>query len=201
VTPALLVATTNAGKLAEIRSLLAGVAVELSSLADHRALEPPEETGETFSANARDKALYYARHTGLLTVAEDSGLEIAALGGAPGVRSSRFGGPDSSYPEKFELIFDALRKSRTRDRSARFVCSLALAAGDVVAFEASGTVEGTIAEEPRGHAGFGYDPIFFYPPFGCTLAEAGAARKAAISHRAAAFRQLRDYLFEAGSKE
>lgn len=189
----LLVATTNRGKLAEIRSTLAGAPVELLSLADRPAVEAPEETGATFAENARDKARYYARRTGLLTVAEDSGLEIAALGGEPGVRSSRFGGVDSSYPEKFARIYDALRASGTRDVSARFVCSLALASGDDILFEASGGVEGTIAPEPRGRDGFGYDPIFFYPPLGCTLAEAGE-RKADISHRAAAFRQLREYL-------
>jgi XTP/dITP diphosphohydrolase len=189
----LLVATTNLGKLAEIRLLLTGVPVELRSLADQSPLAPPQETEETFAANARDKARYYARQTGLITVAEDSGLEIAALGGAPGVRSSRYGGPNSTDLEKFALIFEALRETGSPDRSARFVCALALAAGDDILFEASGIVEGTIITEPRGHDGFGYDPIFFYRPFGCTLAEAGT-RKAAVSHRSAAFGQLREYL-------
>jgi XTP/dITP diphosphohydrolase len=162
----------------------------------------PEETGKTFEENARLKALHYAQATGMLTVAEDSGLEIDALAGAPGVESARFGGLDRTYPEKFALIYDALnRKSAHRaaserergDRSARFVCAIAVAHGTNVVFETRGTVEGEIAPVPRGDAGFGYDPIFYYPPFGCTLAQAGA-RKASVSHRGKAFRHLRSWL-------
>jgi XTP/dITP diphosphohydrolase len=195
--PRLLLATANPGKLAEIRALLAGAPVDLVSLAEWPGVEPPEETGATFAENARDKARYYARQTGLVTVAEDSGLEIAALGGGPGVHSARFGGSGSTYPQKFALVDEALRASGSPDRSARFVCALAVADGPRILFEASGTVEGTIAREPRGRGGFGYDPIFFYPPFGCTLAEAGD-RKGEVSHRAAAFRQLRQYLMVQG---
>jgi XTP/dITP diphosphohydrolase len=192
----LVVATTNRGKLREIEILLDGVPFRLVTLADWPGVAPPEETGRTFGENARLKALYYARHTGELTVAEDSGLEIDALGGAPGVESARFGGASSSYPEKFALIYDALRAKKAAGSTARFVCALALArGGDVldVLFEARGTVEGAIAPEPAGSGGFGYDPIFFYPPFGCTLAEAGD-RKAAVSHRGEAFGKLRTYL-------
>jgi XTP/dITP diphosphohydrolase len=188
----LLVATTNADKLREIRSLLTDLPIELVTLARWPDLPPPEETGRTFAENARLKARYYAAATGLMTVAEDSGLEIDALGGAPGVHSARFGGTDTSYAQKFALIYERLSASPPGRSSARFVCALALAEGDAVLFESQGTVEGRIASEPKGEGGFGYDPIFFYPPFGCTLAEAGE-RKSAVSHRGAAFRALRVY--------
>jgi len=189
----LVVATTNRGKLKEIAMLLDGAPVQFKTLADFPAVAPPEETGATFAENARLKALFYAKHTGELTVAEDSGLEIDALNGAPGVESARFGGADSTYPQKFALIYDALRGKKTAGSPARFVCALALADLDAVLFETRGTVEGEIAPEPRGSGGFGYDPIFFYPPLGCTLAEAGD-KKAAVSHRGEAFRKLRTFL-------
>lgn len=193
----LLVATTNTGKLEEIRALLAGVPVQLETLANWPALAAPEESGRTFADNARLKALYYAQATGLPTVAEDSGLEIDALGGAPGVESARFGGLGASYPEKFALIYARLAVAAPRQSGARFVCALAVAEHGGIAFEATGTIEGSIAAAPRGSGGFGYDPIFYYPPFGCTLAEAGQ-RKSEVSHRAAAFKQLRDYLERRG---
>jgi XTP/dITP diphosphohydrolase len=189
----LVVATTNHGKLREIERLLDGIPFSLVNLAGWPDFVPPEETGRTFAENARLKALYYARLTGELTVAEDSGLEIDALGGSPGVESARFGGASSSYPEKFALIYDALRAKNVGTSDARFVCALALARGAEVLFETRGAVEGTIAPEPRGAGGFGYDPIFYYPPFGCTLAEAGD-RKSEVSHRAKAFSKLRTYL-------
>lgn len=190
---ALVVATTNQGKLREIRELLAGLPIEVRTLADYPAVTTPEETGSTFAENAREKALYYAAATGTMTVAEDSGLEVDAMGGAPGVQSARFGGEQSTYPEKFALIYDALERAGAATSSARFVCALAVADANEVLFEARGTVEGEIAPEPRGNGGFGYDPIFYYPPFGCTLAEA-SDRKSTVSHRGAAFRQLRDWL-------
>ena len=185
----LLIATTNPNKVREVRELLAGAALDLITLAAWPDLPPPEETGVTFEANARAKALYYANATGELTVAEDSGLEIDALGGAPGVESARYGGADASYPKKFTLIYDALRASDAIDSAARFVCALAVARGGDILFEARGTVDGRIAPEPRGAGGFGYDPIFFFPPYGKTLAELGDL-KAAVSHRGAAFRSL-----------
>jgi XTP/dITP diphosphohydrolase len=192
----LLIATTNLDKLREIRPMLAGVPVELVTLDRCPSIEPPEETGTTFEENARQKARYYAERTGLVTVAEDSGLEIDALDGAPGVQSARFGGVDRTYPEKFRLIYEALREKGARQAKARFVCALAVCDGSRLLFESRGTVEGLVAPEPRGEGGFGYDPIFFYPAFGCTLAEAGA-RKSEVSHRAAAFRALRDHLLSA----
>ena len=189
----LLVATTNPNKVSEIRQMLAGTPVDIVTLAEWPAVIAPEETGRTFEENARAKALYYAAATGELTVAEDSGLAIDALDGAPGVESARFGGADLSYPEKFALIDAALRAKGDRESLARFVCALALVRGDRVLFEARGTVEGRISPEPKGQGGFGYDPIFFYPPYGRTLAEAGDA-KAAVSHRGEAFRALRIFL-------
>jgi len=189
----LLIATTNVNKVREIRGLLAGAPIELLTLAAWPAVRAPEEAGATFEANARAKALYYAAATGVLTVAEDSGLEIDALGGAPGVESARFGGVDASYPDKFARIYTMLRERGASDSAARFVCALTLARGDRILFEARGTVEGRIAPQPRGDGGFGYDPIFFYPPYAMTLAEAGD-RKAAVSHRGEAFGQLRAYL-------
>ena len=189
----LLVATTNRAKLREIASLLFGTPYDIVTLADWPAIVAPEETGATFDENARAKALYYASATGQLTVAEDSGLEIDALGGAPGVESARFGGAETTYPEKFRLIYDALRASGAATSSARFVCALALARPGAILFETRGTIEGRIAAEPRGDGGFGYDPIFFYPPFGRTLAEV-SARKSAVSHRGQAFRSLRRFI-------
>lgn len=189
----LLVATTNKNKVREIRQLLDGAAVEIVTLDDWPGVAAPEETGATFEENARDKALYYAAATGELTVAEDSGLAIDALDGAPGVESARYGGVDLPYPEKFARLDAALRAMGDRESPARFVCALALVRGDRVVFETRGTVEGRISPEPRGTGGFGYDPIFYYPPYGQTLAEAGD-KKAAVSHRGEAFRKLRAFL-------
>jgi XTP/dITP diphosphohydrolase len=195
--PRLLLATTNPGKIREIRALLDGLALDLVGLGDVPAVEPPEETGITFAENARLKASYYARATGLPAVAEDSGLEVDALGGAPGVNSARYGGPDASYARKFELLHEGLRSAGLETSPARFVCALALADQSTVVFEARGVVEGHIAPAPAGDGGFGYDPIFFYPPYGCTLAQASAEQKSAVSHRGQAFRALRAYLSSA----
>jgi XTP/dITP diphosphohydrolase len=189
----LLLATTNAGKLREIELILAGLPYHLVTLADWGRLVPPDETGDTFEENARAKALYYAGTTKQLTVAEDSGLEIDALGGAPGVKSARWGGEEAAYPRKFDLIYEALRTTGRSDRTARFVCAVALAHGNEILFETRGTIEGLIATEPKGAGGFGYDPIFFYPPFGRTLAES-SNRKSTVSHRGKAFAALREYL-------
>src|SRR5262245_8173552 len=159
----LLVATTNANKVREIRELLVGVPCELITLDAYPAVSAPEETGRTFEETARQKALYYAAATGELTVAEDSGLEIDALGGAPGVESARFGGVETPYAQKFAMLYDALRAAARDaagsasdtvsdptgsggggDTAARFVCAVALAQAERVVFEARGTVEGRI---------------------------------------------------------
>ena len=189
----LVIATTNQGKLREIRDVLGGVPFELVTLAAWPGLPPPEETGRTFEDNARQKAAYYAAATGELTVAEDSGLEIDALDGIPGVASARFGGLDTTYAQKFALIYDALRHTGAATSTARFVCALAVVRGNRLIFESRAMVEGELAPQPKGEGGFGYDPIFFYPPFGRTLAEA-ADRKTEVSHRGQAFRALRGFL-------
>jgi XTP/dITP diphosphohydrolase len=189
----LLVATTNQGKLREIRTMLSGLPFELVTLSDWPDAFPPEENGATFEENARAKAVYYATTTRQLTVAEDSGLEIDALDGAPGIESARWGGADATYPQKFALIYEALRAKGALDSPARFVCALTLVGDGEILFETRGTVEGRIAREPKGEGGFGYDPIFFYPPFGRTIAELDN-KKSAISHRGVAFGALREYL-------
>jgi XTP/dITP diphosphohydrolase len=188
----LLVATTNPGKLKEITGILDGVAVNLLTLSDRPPIVEPEETGATFEENARLKARYYSKATGLVSVADDSGIEIDALDKAPGVHSARWHGTD--YPTKFRKIQDLFRERGVSGSTARFVCSVAVADGETILFEARGTVEGEIASEPRGTNGFGYDPIFCYPPLGCTLAELDRDRKAEVSHRGKAFRALREYL-------
>jgi XTP/dITP diphosphohydrolase len=190
----LLLATTNPGKLKEITGILEGAPIELVTLNEIDSIAEPEETGTTFAENARLKARYYSKATGLVSVADDSGLEIDALDKAPGVHSARWHGTD--YPAKFRKIQELFRERRVSGSTARFVCSVALADADSILCETHGTVEGEIIAEPRGSNGFGYDPIFYYPPFGCTLAELDREKKAAVSHRGKAFRKLREYLIE-----
>lgn len=191
-----LVATSNLHKLREIRELLADVPVALVGLDVLPPAGEPDETGATFEENARLKAWYYDRmpHGCDLTVAEDSGLVVDALEGEPGVRSARFVRPDASYPERFAEIFRRLDARPDRPRTARFVCALAVVSNAQLVYEARGVVEGEITHEPRGTAGFGYDPIFYYPPYGCTLAEVTQASKLQVAHRGRAFRALADWL-------
>ena len=202
---ALLVATTNADKAREIARLLGAVPVSLLTLADGPAVAEPVETGETFEANARLKAAYYDHAVGaplraarpgrrLLTVAEDSGLAIDALGGEPGVHSARFLSQTATYPERFAAIQSRLDQQSDAPRTARFVCALAVVEQGHIRFETRGTIEGVIAAHARGDAGFGYDPIFEYPPFGRTLAEVSEAEKLAVAHRGHAFRALAGWL-------
>jgi XTP/dITP diphosphohydrolase len=201
---ALLVATTNRDKLREIRAVLEGFPVELLTLTDLPPLDEPEETGATFAENARLKARYYAEAAArylndpaLLTVAEDSGLVIDALDGEPGVRSARYLRADASYQERFDEIYRRLAARPDQPRTARFICALAAIRGADVVFETAGTIEGEISADARGNNGFGYDPIFFYPPYGQTLAEVDEGRKMRVAHRGQAFRNLREWL---GSK-
>lgn len=196
--PAILVATTNAGKLPEIAHALDGAPVRLLTLADVPAVPEPDETGTSFAANALLKASSYAASTGLPTVAEDSGLVIDALDGRPGIYSARY--PGATYADKFARLYGELA-GHPRPWTARFVCALAFVAprdGAAPAappdFTAEGVIDGEIAPEPRGNGGFGYDPIFFHPASRATLGEVDADRKRAVSHRGAAFRQLRDWL-------
>lgn len=187
----MLIATTNPNKLREIRPLLAGLKIEIVTLADLPRLPEPEETGGTFWENARIKALVYAQAGDLLTVAEDSGLEIDALGGEPGVLSARFLRPNATYAERFAEIYRRLGTIGEAERKARFVTALAMARGGELLFETESSVEGRIAPAPAGIHGFGYDPIFHYAPLGKTTAELTDEEKAAISHRARAFRNLK----------
>ena len=188
----LLVATTNRHKLREIQAILAGLPITIETLDQHPGVDEPDETGHTFAENARAKAVYYSDLTGTISVAEDSGLEIDALDGAPGVLSSRFNG--DSYQEKFDAIYEQLRARGATGSTARFICALAVADGQRILFETRGTIEGRISDTPSGTSGFGYDPIFFYSPFGRTLADVSAEAKAAVSHRGKAFRTLRTFL-------
>jgi XTP/dITP diphosphohydrolase len=192
----LLVATTNPGKLREIRQLMTGAPIRLVSLADLPPIEEPEETGATFEENARLKAQYYAARSRLWTVAEDSGLVIDALGGEPGVKSARFLRPDATYPERFAEIYRRLETQPNTPRTARFVAALASVADGEVIYETTGIVEGAIADGPRGSGGFGYDPIFFYPPYGRTLAEVSEVEKIAVAHRGIAFRNFARWIRE-----
>jgi XTP/dITP diphosphohydrolase len=187
----LLIATTNPNKLREIRPLLAGIPCDVIGLADIKPIPEPDESAATFWENARIKALAYAAGSGLISVAEDSGLVVDAMDGEPGVLSARFLGASTSYPERFKEIF---RRIEGRDRTARFVTALAVASGSTIIFETETAIEGQIAPEPSGAHGFGYDPIFWYPPFACTTAQLPEREKAIVSHRARAFRDLRRHL-------
>ncbi len=192
----LLVATTNQGKLREIAGILEGLPVDLVRLDQFSDVPEPEETGATFAENARLKALYYHQATGLPTVSDDSGLEIEALGGLPGVQSARWEGND--YAVKFRKIHELLDARNARGSRARFVCRLALADRGQIIFESEGVIEGVITDNPRGDQGFGYDPIFFYPPLGKTTAELDRDLKATVSHRGKAFAALAQFLSSRG---
>lgn len=189
-----LIATTNHGKLREIRQILRDVPWALKTLADFPMLQAPEETGTSFAENARQKALYYARATGMVAMAEDSGFEVDALGGEPGIYSARYLREHASYTERFNDIYKRVRDSGAADLPARFVCALAVAKGGEIDFETSAKVDGTLAPAPAGPNGFGYDPIFFYPPYGRTFGEVSDAEKMAVSHRGQAMRAFREYL-------
>jgi XTP/dITP diphosphohydrolase len=185
----LLLATTNLNKVHEIRPLLSSLPLELRTLADVPAPAEPAETGATFWENARIKALAYASASNMLVVAEDSGLEIDALGGGPGVHSARFLGPDVSYAQRFAEIYRRLAR-QPRRWDARFVTALVVASGSRLLFETFAAIDGEIAPAPAGEHGFGYDPIFYYPPLGKTTAQLTLMEKSAISHRGRAFRDL-----------
>lgn len=196
----LLIATSNHDKIAEIVELLAGVDLRLLSLGDLSQSNPQtelavEETGTTFVENAVIKAEYYWARTGLISLADDSGLAVDALGGRPGVYSARYGGAGSSSAEKIELLLAELKDVPLERRTARFVCSIAIAGrGRTETF--TGSSEGLIAFSPRGHAGFGYDPIFLDPQSGRTFAELTREEKAQRSHRGKALRLAREWIVE-----
>jgi XTP/dITP diphosphohydrolase len=182
----LIVATHNRGKLNEYRELLAGLAVECKNLADLGAREEPREEHVGFAENARLKALFFANRTGHLTLADDSGLEVDALGGDPGVRSARYSGAGRSDHERYELLLARLCEIPPEARTARFRCAIAVAVPNGVIFTVDGSCEGVIATHPRGNHGFGYDPVFYMPEHGCTMAELEPSVKNRVSHRARA---------------
>jgi XTP/dITP diphosphohydrolase len=190
----LLIATTNPGKLREIRRILQGTPVVIRTLDDFPDVIVPEETGSSFAENARQKALHYAGATGMVTMAEDSGFEVDALNGDPGIYSARYLREDATYDERFADISRRMRECAAADRSARFVCALAVAHNGAIVFETTAAVEGLLADRAAGPNGFGYDPIFFYPPYGKTFGEVSDEDKTAVSHRGQAIRAFRTYL-------
>jgi XTP/dITP diphosphohydrolase len=186
----LVAATGNAGKLAEIAAFLAPSGLDFRDLSALADTTPVEETGATFEANARLKAEEYSRRTPHLVLADDSGLEVDALGGAPGVHSARYGGPDLTDEERCHLLLVALADVPDDKRTARFRCVLAVARDGLTLEIVEGAVEGTILRVPRGNGGFGYDPVFFHPPSGCSFAELSREQKQKVSHRGHALLQL-----------
>ncbi len=174
-------ATGNAGKLREFRLAAGHAPVEIDLLPGYREIPPCVEDGATFEENAGIKARHYSRHAPGVLFADDSGLEVDALGGAPGVHSARFSGAHATDEANNRLLLEKLRGAE--NRAARFVCAIALVEGDRVRGVYRGAVEGVILEAPRGAGGFGYDPLFYYPPFGCTFGEAGEELKFSVSHR------------------
>lgn len=191
----LLLATTSRGKLREQHHALAGVAslttVSLESFPD---IEAPEETGDSFLANARAKAFYYHRATGLPALGEDSGLEIEALDGEPGIHSARWLGPEVPYAAKNARILELLEGLAAEQRGARFISAVAIVTGDRLVFDTEASCVGRIAEAPQGEGGFGYDPIFYYPPLERTLAEVTPDEKNEVSHRGRSMKTARDFL-------
>jgi XTP/dITP diphosphohydrolase len=196
----LLIATSNPGKVAELASMLNGLNFRIIGFSDLTGTPPiVEETGSTFQENALLKAEYYHRLTGLLTLADDSGLEVDALGGRPGVYSARYGSEGMSSAEQIELLLDEMKDIPDEQRTARFVCSVAIveiSAGKEIKQLFEGRCEGLIARQVRGSGGFGYDPIFIDEKTGRTFAELTPEEKAARSHRGKALQQAREFLVE-----
>jgi len=189
-------ATTNPGKLREFRIALEGPFFQVEALPGLEAIPPCEETGATFEENAIQKAVYYSKHCDEYLFVDDSGLEVEALAGAPGVYSARFAGPGATDEANNRLLIDRMRG--VRHRTARFVCVVALGRSGRLIHTFRGEVEGCLREEARGQGGFGYDPLFFYPPFGCTFGEVPLERKMQVSHRAVALRELGEWLVTDG---
>jgi XTP/dITP diphosphohydrolase len=188
-------ATGNPGKLGEFRLAAGHAPVSIELLPGFSQIPPPVEDGATFEENATLKALHYARWAAssleqapLLLFADDSGLEVDALGGEPGVRSARYCGHHGDDDANNRVLLAKLRGAQ--DRTARFVCAIALVEDGRLRGVYRGAVEGAILHEPRGSGGFGYDPLFYYPPFDCTFGEAGAREKFSVSHRGQALRTM-----------
>ena len=194
----LFLASSNLGKLKEFRALASHVdgvvPLDLELLPNFAELPPFEESAPTFSENAAGKALHYSRFSELPVMADDSGLVVDALGGAPGVLSARYAGPNATSAERIEKLLAEMRARGSRDRRARFICVIALAVRSRVVAVFSDAAEGGILETPRGAQGFGYDPVFFFGPAGKSFAEMSADEKNRYSHRAKAFRKLAEFL-------
>jgi len=181
-------ATGNPGKLREFQ--LAAPDFDVRALP--KSVPPPDENGDTFEANAIEKAVAYGQHTSGYLFADDSGLEVDALGGAPGVHSARYAGADATDAANNALLLDRLRG--VENRTARFVCVIALVLDGKLVKTFRGTVEGRVIDEPRGPGGFGYDPLFYCPAFGCTFGEATIDQKMQVSHRGRALAAMFTYL-------
>ena len=190
----LVVATHNQGKLLEYRQLLADLPLEILSLDDIHIYHDVPETGRTFAENAQLKAHAYAEITGQWTWADDSGLEVDALGGRPGVYSARYGGEGLSDPDRVRLLLQELAGLQAAPSTARFRCAVAIALPDGPIFTTEDTVEGLIVDQPRGAHGFGYDPIFLLPDLNATMAELPPETKNRISHRGKAARAAKQLI-------
>ncbi len=192
----LFLASKNPGKLRELAQMLADLPYAVEGADVLPSVPAPTEDGATFEANARKKAIHYSRHVDTLVIADDSGLEIDALDGAPGVRSARLAGPTASDTDRVRLIVRRLERVPWEKRTARFRCVLAVALNEHVLETFEGTVEGLISFEPRGAEGFGYDPIFYYPAAEMTFAEMTAVEKNRVSHRGQALERALGWLRE-----
>lgn len=194
----IVIASRNAGKVAELRALLApwGVA-GVRGIGEFPHAPEPAESGATYSENARIKAVSGAAATQLPTLADDSGLEVDALGGRPGIHSARYGGPGLSNADRIRCLLQELEGTPEEAREAAFRAVVVLAWPDGRVLETTGECRGRIATAPRGSGGFGYDPVFFYPAFGCTFAELRPEQKARVDHRGCAMAALRRALLEA----
>ena len=197
----LVVATRNRGKLDEIRAILASLPVEVASLADYPELEPIEEDEATFEANAAKKALHVAVSTGHLTLADDSGIEVDALDGAPGVHSARFAGPEATDEANNAKLLELMAAVPDAERTARFRCVVAIATPEGHLEVAEGVCEGLVARRERGDKGFGYDPLFLVPEWGMTFGELPEGIKNGISHRGRALAAARNALEALLAKE
>ena len=186
----LVLATRNIGKTKEIQELLAGFPVEIKNLQDFGPIPDVEEDGDTFDENAFKKASFAAKVLGFPAIADDSGLEVAALGGAPGVYSARYAGPDATDEDNIEKL---LREMNGKEnRAAAFMCVLSIAVPCGVALTYEGRCEGVITEQRKGNQGFGYDPVFYYPPLKRTFAQLSTEEKNQVSHRGKALLEMRD---------
>ena len=192
-------ATTNPGKLREFGLIAAHYGagrLDIVPVPGLRGIEPPEETGATFAENASLKAAYYSGFAEGLVFADDSGLAVDALQGAPGIYSARYAGESATDAANNAAVLEALEGSR--DRTARFVCAIALAKGGVAGAVFEDFVEGELLTAARGANGFGYDPLFYYPPFACTFGEAPAERKLLVSHRGKAMEKMIGWILGQG---